>query len=69
VKGDGTIFGDRIATRIKVCDRNGYAFASWEISHGLDPGDVREETHQGRSDEMAAHWLEIATVTREGTCN
>lgn len=69
VKGDGTIFGDRITTKIKVYDEIGYVFASWEISHGLDPGDVREETHQARSDKMAAHWGDIAFVAREGTCN
>lgn len=69
VKGDGTIFGDRITTKIRVIDRNGYAFASWEVSHGLDPGDVREETHQGRSDEIIAHWGEIAGVSRDGTCS
>ena len=69
VEGDGTVFGDRIETRIQVEDKNGFQLASWTVSHGLDPGNVRTESHQGKSDLMAAHWGEVKRVIRAGSCN
>lgn len=62
------IFGDRIVTRMKVVDPNGYAIASWEIKHGIDPGDDRTDSHQGIEPEISRLWDSIIGMTRGGAC-
>jgi hypothetical protein len=63
------LIGDRMKTRFVLSSASDEFLASWDIVHGLDPGDYRRDSHSGSNSGIGENWNRIAFCTKTIICN
>jgi len=63
------LVGDRMTERFILTSESDELLATWDIEHGLDPGDYRRDSHSGSDSGIGANWSRIAFCSKTIICN